>query len=380
MKVLFIFIDGIGLGPNDPGTNPFAFAKMPVLEKLLGGNRMTIDAVPWESDHATLIALDACMGVEGLPQSATGQAALLTGRNISAEIGGHYGPKPNTAVAQALKNGNIFNRLKSEGFNVTFLNAYPPSYFDSIESGRRLYAAIPLAASNAGIRLRTVEDLFTGLAVSADFTARGWKTHLGIKEIPVITLENAGIRLANLAKQHDFSLFEWKPPESFKNYILDLNIVKENTENDIFFHINKGNMKIVYIRKNNLLYTIGAENEVQFQILEALIEYIDKRFHEVFAVDVILSYENVNPIAFKNFKDEMDQIIENIDALNILRPVDVFCRICKRKLSLHLKKSLIEEATSHPVPIVFTHEGHAIVCYIDQNFVVRGVEFVATTG
>ena len=178
----------------------------------------------------------------------------------------------------------------------------------------------------------------------------------------------------------DFTLFEWKPPKSFKSYILDLNIVKENTENDIFFHINKGNMKIVYIRKNNLLYTIGAENEVQFQILEALIEYIDKRFHEVFAVDVILSYENVNPIAFKNFKDEMDQIIENIDALNILRPVDVFCRICKRKLSLHLKKSLIEEATSHPVPIVFTHEGHAIVCYIDQNFVVRGVEFVATTG
>lgn len=209
MKLLFIFIDGIGLGPNDPATNPFALAKMPVLEKLLGGNRLTIDAVPWENDSATLIALDACMGVEGLPQSATGQAALLTGRNISAEIGGHYGPKPNNAVAQALKNGNIFKHLSSEGFFVTFLNAYPPSYFDSIESGRRLYAAIPLAASNAGIRLRTVEDLVSGLAVSADFTAQGWKTHLGIKEIPVISLENAGIRLANLAIQHDFSLFEY---------------------------------------------------------------------------------------------------------------------------------------------------------------------------
>jgi len=187
------------------------------------------------------------------------------------------------------------------------------------------------------------------------------------------------INFINISNE-DFTLFEWKPPNSFKSYVLDLNIVKENTANDIFFHINRGNMKIVYIRKNELLYTIGAESEVQFQILEALLEYIDKKFHETYDIDVILSYESVNPIAFKGFKDTVNEVIENIEDLKIIKVVDVFCRVCRKTLLLHIKKTIIEQATSYPVPIVFIHEGHAIVCYIDQNFVVRGVEFVNATG
>ena len=187
------------------------------------------------------------------------------------------------------------------------------------------------------------------------------------------------INFINISNE-EFTLFEWKPANSFKSYILDLNIVKENTANDIFFHINRGNMKIVYIRKNDLLYTIGAESEVQFQILEALLEHIDKKFHEIYDIGVILSYENVNPIAFKGFKDIVNDVIENIEDLKIIKVVDVFCRVCRKTLLLYIKKTIIEQATSYPVPIVFIHEGHAIVCYIDQNFVVRGVELVNATG
>ena len=47
----------------------------------------------------------------------------------------------------------------------------------------------------------------------------------------------------------EFSIFDWKPPGIFKSNVLDLNIVKENTAMDIFFHIYKGNEKIVHIRK-----------------------------------------------------------------------------------------------------------------------------------
>jgi len=42
----------------------------------------------------------------------------------------------------------------------------------------------------------------------------------------------------------DLVLFEWKPPGSFKSFILDMNIIKENKVSDIFFHINKGNLKL----------------------------------------------------------------------------------------------------------------------------------------
>ena len=177
----------------------------------------------------------------------------------------------------------------------------------------------------------------------------------------------------------ELSLFDWKPKVS-KSYILDLNIVKENTAKNIFFHINKGNMKIVHIRKDNLIYTIGAKEQVQFQILEALLEKVDERFHEIYDIKVIFSYGNISANIFNNFANEVDDIVENLKDLDLIQKVDVYCMVCKRTLSLFIKKSIMKTATSFPVPIVYNHKGHAIVCYIDQNFKVRGVELVNITG
>ena len=151
MHILFLFMDGIGLGLDDPSSNPFARAKMPNLGNLLGGQRMVAKAAPYHGERASLLALDACLGVTGMPQSATGQAVLLTGINIPAALGYHYGPKPNPAVAEFLRNGNIFNHLRQGGLKVGSLNAYPPPYFEAIDSGRRIYSAIPLALASSGI-------------------------------------------------------------------------------------------------------------------------------------------------------------------------------------------------------------------------------------
>ena len=38
--VLFLFLDGVGLGPDDPMVNPFAAARMPNLTELLEGRRL----------------------------------------------------------------------------------------------------------------------------------------------------------------------------------------------------------------------------------------------------------------------------------------------------------------------------------------------------
>jgi 2,3-bisphosphoglycerate-independent phosphoglycerate mutase len=209
MKILFLFLDGVGLGEDDPQRNPFARARMPVLQDLLGGKRMLLSAAPLESRRATLLALDACLGVPGLPQSATGQAVLLTGQNVPALLGYHYGPKPNPAVAEFLVNGTLFSRLSQAGRRAAFLNAFPPGYFDGIHSGRRLYAAIAQAAVNAGLQLGTQEDLVAGRALSADFTAQGWRERLGLPNTPVLSPIEAGRRLAELAGKQDFSLFEY---------------------------------------------------------------------------------------------------------------------------------------------------------------------------
>jgi hypothetical protein len=209
MRVLFIFLDGVGLGEDDPEINPFARAEMPQVTALLDGRKLIRQSAPFHGDRASLLSLDASLGVQGFPQSATGQASLLTGRNVPAELGYHYGPKPNPAVAEFLKDGTLFKMEKDLSGRVDFLNAYPPRYFQSIESGRRLYSAIPLAAVNAGLKLHSQEDLMTGRALSADLTGHGWREHLGISDSPVYTPAEAGVRLASLARQVNFSFFEY---------------------------------------------------------------------------------------------------------------------------------------------------------------------------
>jgi 2,3-bisphosphoglycerate-independent phosphoglycerate mutase len=221
MRLLFLFLDGVGLGKNDPSINPFAqpdhnshAVSLPNLTTLLDGWRLTKDITfPLETQRATLISLDPCMGVEGLPQSATGQASLLTGQNIPAALGYHYGPKPDAAVTAYLSNGNLFNTLRQAGREVALLNAYPPSYFQAIKSGRRLPGAIAMAAYRAGVALKTAADLYAGQALSADFTAQGWRERLGYLDAPLLTPIQAGKQLAQLASEVDFSLFEYWPSD-----------------------------------------------------------------------------------------------------------------------------------------------------------------------
>ena len=209
MHVLFIFLDGIGLGENNPETNPFARAEMPNLNRLLEGGSLLKDSAPFHGEYASLLAVDPAVGVRGLPQSATGQAILLTGINIPAELGYHYGPKPNPDVAAYLKEATLFSRVTKEGKKAALLNAYPPRYFDGIDSGKRLYSSIPLSVINAGLPLFRHDDLFAGRALSADFTGEGWRTMLGFRDAPVMDGVTAGQKLAALAKEYDFSLFEY---------------------------------------------------------------------------------------------------------------------------------------------------------------------------
>jgi len=209
MKILFIFLDGIGLGANNPETNPFARVSLPNLESLLGGRKLLAESAPYEGEFATLLALDTCLGVDGIPQSGSSQAVLMTGRNVPQEIGEHYGPKPNAPIRAILNEDNIFKRLTEKGKKCALLNAYPPRYFHGVESGKRLLSSIPHAVTSAGIQLFTHEDYDAGRALSADFTGEGWRTMLGYPDAPVYAPHAAGQKMVDLALQYDFSLFEY---------------------------------------------------------------------------------------------------------------------------------------------------------------------------
>lgn len=211
--VHLFFMDGVGLGGPDPMLNPFATAELPHLTALLGPGWYTQQTGHLTTERASLIATDACLGVNGRPQSATGQATILTGRNIPQQIGHHYGPKPNSDVAAAIEAGTLFHEVIAAGGQAALLTPYPDEYFAAIERGRRLYSAVPLAATAAGIPLMTASDLQAGRAVSPDFTAAGWRSHLGYDKIPQLTHTEAGQQIAHLAAQYHFSFFEHWPSD-----------------------------------------------------------------------------------------------------------------------------------------------------------------------
>ena len=117
-RVLFIFLDGVGIGPEDPDRNPFLVANLPTLRKICGGAIPSLDdagrCVINPSPTAVVVGLDAVLGVsEGIPQSGTGQAALLTGENAPAAFGRHFGPWVPSRLRDMVAESNLFRRARS---------------------------------------------------------------------------------------------------------------------------------------------------------------------------------------------------------------------------------------------------------------------------
>lgn len=207
------FMDGVGLGEDSAAANPFVSARLPNLNGLLGEGWYLSTARPLHAARASFVPTDATLGQPGRPQSATGQATILTGRNVPQIVGQHYGPKPNDAVAATLYEGTLFHDVARTGEAAALITPYPQRYFDAIDSGRRLLSAVPLAATSAGLRLMTVDDLRAGRAVSPGFTGQAWRDHLGYGDIPLMTLDEAGRRIAAIARNYTFSFFEHWPSD-----------------------------------------------------------------------------------------------------------------------------------------------------------------------
>ena len=215
--LLIFFVDGVGLGENDSDTNPFIEANLPTLTGLLGedwylrpdcGGPGRIS-----NERISLAPTDPNLHMPGRPQSATGQATILTGRNVPQIVGEHYGPKPNPAVAAVVRESNLFQEVIENGGTAALITPYPQGYFDAIESGKRLLSSVPLAAVSAGLDLMTADDLRQGRAVSPGFTGQGWHDFLGYKDIPIHSLEEAGRQIAAVASSYNFAFFEHWPSD-----------------------------------------------------------------------------------------------------------------------------------------------------------------------
>ena len=207
--ILFVFLDGVGLGPGG-AANPFSTLALPAFERLAGGQRWTSDAAPLRRSHHVFVPIDATLGVEGLPQSGTGQAALFTGEDAVRLHGRHFGPYPPTAVRPVVAERSVFARLVEGGVapeRLAFANAYPDRFFEIVEAHGR-WTVTTLAASAAGVRLRRAEDVARGEALPADLTGETWARLVDPAHEPTTEAE-AARRLARLAAGHTFTLSEY---------------------------------------------------------------------------------------------------------------------------------------------------------------------------
>ena len=205
--ILMIFLDGIGLGDDDPAINPFAAGEYPTLVSLTNGKRLVRDTGRVESKRAILVPTDPRMGIPGRPQSASGQAAILTGLNVPQMIGEHYGPRPNLPIRQILAQDNFFKQVVAHGMNAALLEAYPPRFHEGINSGKRLPASYQQAVLSAGLPLFTEAEIYSGDALAVDWTNAGWRSDLGYSDTPVYTPAEGGRKMVELSRRYEFAFF-----------------------------------------------------------------------------------------------------------------------------------------------------------------------------
>lgn len=198
MSVLLIFVDGVGVGDCHPDTNPLARARTIHLRAACG----PLEG-PAVRGGALVIPTEATLGVPGLPQSATGQTALLTGINAPGKVGRHVHGFCTRPLAALLDGASLFARVTREGGRATFANAYSPEFF---RGERRFLSVTTVAMRRAGLAFRDLDDLARGRAVYHDMTNRALRER-GY-DLPEISPTVAGRRLARLARSHDFTMYE----------------------------------------------------------------------------------------------------------------------------------------------------------------------------
>jgi len=196
-SALLFFIDGLGIGTRGPH-NPLDNLDATPLAVFQ-------DEKPQSFLDGIVVTTDPRMGVEGRPQSASGQTTILTGINAPAAVGYHKQGFPNKALLEIIGQHSIFKQLRDAGVGpVTFANAYTSRFF---AERPRWVSATTAAVEAAGMAFRTVEDLKNDAAIFMDFTNR-ILIERG-EEVSERTELEAATVLAKLTNEHRFTLYEY---------------------------------------------------------------------------------------------------------------------------------------------------------------------------
>lgn len=196
-SVVLFFIDGLGIGDTDENNPLF---QIPDLEPLAHFK----DRQPGDALGGILVSTDPRLGIEGRPQSASGQTTILTGVNAPKSLGYHKQGFPNEKLREVIAEKSIFRQLQELGIGPNiFVNAYSPQFF----SGQpRWKSATTCAVEASDVQFRRFSDLRGRKALFHDFTNESLRAR-GV-DIPLVSSTEAADILAELASRHRFTLYE----------------------------------------------------------------------------------------------------------------------------------------------------------------------------
>lgn len=192
LAFLLFFIDGLGLN-SDRETNPVLQDSYPRLQEVLSGK-----------GEGSLMVTNPGLGCPGLPQSATGQTALLTGVNPIPFVGGHRSGFPGPTLISIIRDNSLLKKVQEKGLKSTFANAYTKEF--TWENVRRA-SVTTYTVLAAEQKFRTLDYLRQENAVYQEFTnqqllERGY-------DVPAWRPKKAAEVLLDIARKHDLTVFEY---------------------------------------------------------------------------------------------------------------------------------------------------------------------------
>jgi len=219
-KLIFIFLDGVGIGAAD-NTNPFYAAGCRFLPFAKNGCAMP--------DQTPIKPIDALLGVEGMPMSATGQTALFTGVNVSKILNEHKDSYPDKFMRKIIKEKNLFTHLRQMNLNPRFLNAFngssdlfTPNHITLFDDGEFYVSAYFKSRYTRSISVTTCmmianrmlpfgeNDIIHGRALFHDFTNQTVQNGDGRGiQLPGFSPERAAEILFNASRSYDLLLYEY---------------------------------------------------------------------------------------------------------------------------------------------------------------------------
>ena len=183
------------------------------------------------------------------------------------------------------------------------------------------------------------------------------------------------IFFVDIGEDSNTDIFKWKQPNSVL-FRMDIIAARAEANEDYFRRQERSNVRILFIKKNNLVFTIASDDSIQYQLLEALLEGIMGEFLESYGM-FSFSMTGLSNL-FEGFQDVVLKLFDAVQQDRVTW-VLVPCKLCKISHALCINKTVIEKATSFPISIVYLHKGIGLTVFLDAHMKVRGVEPVTIT-